>query len=56
MEDLNVPQVIGKRILNLLSYLKKMRCQHDQQFSSLCDRVARGRITEADEVYLQSRV
>ena len=33
-----------------------MRCQHDQQFSSLCDRVARGRITEADEVYLQSRV
>ena len=35
---------------------EKMRCQHDQQFSSLCDRVATGRITEADEVYLQSRV
>ena len=35
---------------------EKMRCQHDAFFSSLCDRVARGTITEEDELYLKSRV
>ena len=35
---------------------EKMRCQNDPFFSSLCDRVGRGSITEEDEVYLKSRV
>ena len=35
---------------------EKMRCKSDQVFSSLCDRVGRGKITDADEVYLNSRV
>ena len=35
---------------------EKMRCQHDQFFSSLSDRVARGSITESDVHYLMSRV
>ena len=33
-----------------------MRSQKDPYFSSLCDRVARGRITEEDKKYLLSRV
>ena len=33
-----------------------MRCQNDPLFSSLCDRVGRGKITEEDEMYLRSRV
>ena len=35
---------------------EKMRCQNDPLFSSLCDRVGRGNITDEDEVYLKSRV
>ena len=35
---------------------EKMRCKNDQFFSSLCDRVGRGRITDDDEIYLKSRV
>ena len=33
-----------------------MRSKEDAEFSLLCDRVARGEITEADEQFLQSRV
>ena len=33
-----------------------MRCQNDPLFSSLCDDVARGNITEVVESYLKSRV
>ena len=33
-----------------------MRSQKDQQFSSLCDRVGRGKITKEDEDYLNSRI
>ena len=33
-----------------------MRSQTDPFFSDLCDRVARGSLTESDEKYLQSRV
>ena len=33
-----------------------MRSQKDPQFSSLCDRVGRGSITEEDETYLRSRI
>ena len=35
---------------------EKMRCQNDPFFSSLCDRVTRGNLTEEDETYLRSRV
>ena len=35
---------------------EKMRSQKDSFFSDLCDRVARGNLTESDEKYLQSRV
>ena len=35
---------------------EKMRCQNDFEFASLCDRVARGTLTEKDEIYLRSRV
>ena len=35
---------------------EKMRCQHDPVFSSLCDMVARGNITDEVERYLNSRV
>ena len=33
-----------------------MRSQKDKTFSSLCDRVGRGQITEEDEEYLKSRI
>ena len=33
-----------------------MRSQKDPLFSSLCDRVARGKITDEDEIFLKSRV
>ena len=35
---------------------EKMRSQKDPEFSSLCDRVARGKITDEDEKFLESRV
>ena len=35
---------------------QKMRSQSDPLFSSLCDRVGRGTITEDDEMFLRSRV
>ena len=35
---------------------EKMRSSKDIQFSNLCDRVARGKITEDDEVFLKSRI
>ena len=35
---------------------EKMRSQSDPYFSELCDRVARGKLTENDEKFLQSRV
>ena len=35
---------------------EKMRSQKDPQFSDLCDRVGRGKQTEADEKYLISRI
>ena len=35
---------------------EKMRSMNDPFFSSLCDRVGRGNITEEDEAYLRSRV
>ena len=35
---------------------EKMRSQKDPYFSSLCDRVGRGKIKEEDETYLNSRV
>ena len=33
-----------------------MRSQKDPQFSSLCDRVGKGKTTEDDETFLRSRV
>ena len=33
-----------------------MRSQQDPHFSNVCDRVARGTITEEDEKYLKSRI
>ena len=35
---------------------EKMRSQHDPNFSYLCDRVARGKINDEDEMFLNSRV
>ena len=35
---------------------EKMRSQKDPNFSELCDRVGRGKISDDDEKYLQSRV
>ena len=35
---------------------EKMRNQKDEDFSFLCDRVARGQITAEDEIYLKSRI
>ena len=35
---------------------EKMRSLKDQEFSNLCDKVARGEITEEVETYLKSRV
>ena len=35
---------------------EKMRSQKDPQFSDLCDRVGRGKITKDDEKFLNSRV
>ena len=35
---------------------EKMRSHSDLEFSSLCDRVGRNRITEADEAFLKSRI
>ena len=35
---------------------EKMRSHSDLEFSSLCDRVGRNRITEADELFLKSRI
>lgn len=35
---------------------EKMRSQADPNFSSLCDRVCRGTITENDEKFLRSRI
>ena len=35
---------------------EKMRSHSDLEFSSLCDRVGRNRITEADEIFLKSRI
>ena len=35
---------------------EKMRSQKDPVFSSICDRVGRGKLTEDDEIYLTSRV
>jgi hypothetical protein len=35
---------------------EKMRSHSDLEFSSLCDRVGRNRITEADEMFLKSRI
>ena len=35
---------------------EKMRSQRDVSFSSLCDRVGRGEITQEDEDYLKSRI
>ena len=35
---------------------EKMRSQKDPYFSSLCDRVGRGKINDEDEKYLKSRV
>ena len=35
---------------------EKMRNQKDPYFSSLCDRVGRGKIIDEDEKYLKSRV
>ena len=35
---------------------EKMRSQKDPCFSSLCDRVGRGKITDEDEKYLMSRI
>ena len=35
---------------------QKMRSQKDPQFSDLCDRVARNKITEEDERWLISRI
>ena len=33
-----------------------MRSQKDPKFSEMCDRVGRGKITDEDEKFLQSRV
>ena len=33
---------------------EKMRSQKDPLFSNLCDRVGRGKITDEDEIFLQS--
>ena len=33
-----------------------MRSQKDPKFSEMCDRVGRGKITDDDEKFLQSRV
>ena len=35
---------------------EKMRSNKDKEFSSLCDRIGRGNITEEDEKYLNARV
>ena len=35
---------------------EKMRSNNDIEFSNLCDRVGRGKITEKDEQYLKSRI
>ena len=35
---------------------EKMRSHSDLEFSSLCDRVGRNRITEEDEIFLKSRI
>ena len=35
---------------------EKMKSSQDIEFSNLCDRVARGRITEEDELFLKSRI
>ena len=35
---------------------EKMRNQKDENFSALCDRVGRGKITEEDEIYLKTRI
>ena len=35
---------------------EKMRSHNDIEFSNLCDRVAKGKITEKDEQYLRSRI
>ena len=35
---------------------EKMRSQKDPLFSNLCDRVGRGKITDEDEIFLQSRI
>ena len=35
---------------------EKMRCQNDPHFSNLCDRVARGKQTDEDEIFLRSRI
>ena len=35
---------------------EKMRCQNDLNFSNLCDRVARGKITDDDEIFFKSRI
>ena len=35
---------------------EKMRCQNDLHFSSLSDRVARGKITDEDEIFFKSRI
>ena len=35
---------------------EKMRSHSDVEFSSLCDRVGRNRINDADEIFLRSRI
>ena len=42
--------------LRIFYLTEKMRCQSDFEFSSLCDRVARGSISNEDEIYLRNRV
>ena len=42
--------------LRIFYLTEKMRSQKDPYFSSLCDRVGRGKQTEEDEVYLKSRI
>ena len=35
---------------------EKMRNQKDETFSTLCDRVGRGKVTEENEIYLKTRI
>ena len=45
-----------KEYFRVFYLTEKMRSQKDPYFSSLCDRVGRGTITEDDEDFLKSRI